>query len=131
MGPSLHSLSSATTQDTHRSYTRTCLDVQIVERPFAELTRPNNTGVIATMSADKQPEVEGRSYFSVSNAKKGERKVLLVANGTMKGDKFLAHCIDALIGHYKGISKLCFIPCGEADWGSYTNKVRGVFAPYG
>lgn len=70
-------------------------------------------------------------YFSVSTATKAERQVLLITNGTNKGGTFFAHCIDALIGHFKGVKKLCFIAFGDNDMTAYTNKVRGIFAPYG
>lgn len=81
------------------------------------------------MSAADTPQLP--QYFSVSAATKGERQVLLITNGANKGDTFLTHCIDALIGHFKGVKKLCFVALGDNDMVAYTNKVRGIFAPYG
>lgn len=83
------------------------------------------------MSSPNPATVPERTYFSASLAVKAERKVLLIANGQNKGEPFLSHCIDALIDHFKGVKKICFVPFGESDSAAYTNKVRGIFAPFG
>jgi dipeptidase E len=70
-------------------------------------------------------------FFQPSEAVKGERRVLLLSNSTMKNEGFLAHCIDVLVAHFQGISTLTFVPFASIDWDGYTEKVRQAFKPFG
>lgn len=62
------------------------------------------------------------------------RNLLLLSTSTIHGSSFLDYCIGDVEEHFKGISKIAFIPYarpGGISYDEYTNIVRTRFAKIG
>ncbi len=58
-------------------------------------------------------------------------RLLLISNSTNHGERYLAHCEDAVRSHLDGVDTLVFVPYALFDREAYTANARKRFAEMG